>query len=222
MFLERLLLLGAVALATPSLGCQDYPDKVAPTADAKTDTTDINPDVPLPEGPLPSLSSRLKARTGTVYANDLAVALELPRESVCKELGRYDCAETVHKIALGGVEPYVLGLQNPLPIAPITAPIAIDRIALNACVERARLDFEEMGQGVFAPLAVVDGPPSVAVREEVVGGLYRKLLKREANAEELSLAVAFYDELADGTAPTRDFAVLSCFAVATHVEAVFY
>lgn len=219
MSLERLVPLGFAALVASLLGCPDYPEKVPPTADTVSDTS---PDVPLPVGPIASLTPRLKARSGAVYANDLARALELPRESLCKEFGRYDCADEVHRIALGGVEPYVLGIQNPLPIAPITAPIAVDRIALSACLERARVDFEEMGQGVLAPLAAVSGAPSKDALAEVVRALFRHVLRRDASADEVSEAVAFYDELAGGAAPTRDFAVLACFAVATHVEAIFY
>lgn len=214
MFLERLFPLRALVLLAPlGLGCQDYPAKVAPTPDAIVDGT--------PEGALPSLTSRLKARSGAVLANDLAQALELPRETVCNELGRYDCATEVHRIALGGVEPYVLGIQNPLSIAPITAPIAVDRMALSACTERARLDFEEMGQGLLSPL-VVAGGPSKAAREEVARALFQKLLRRDATADEIAETTAFYDELAGGENADRDYAILSCFAVATHVEAIFY
>lgn len=43
-----------------------------------------------------SRQARVKYKSGARYANDLAAALDLPREAVCRELGRYDCVDEVH------------------------------------------------------------------------------------------------------------------------------
>ena len=202
------------------------PGDVAADVDAEDDVAadgdTTAEEILVPEGPIASLTPRLRLRTGAVLADDLAAALELPRESVCRELGRYDCATEVHAIALGGVEPYELNLHNPLPIAPVTAPIAVDRIALGA--RRERVDFEAMGQGLFAPLAVLDGAPTQATLDDIGRALFRRILRRDATADELAETSAVYAELAaeGGDATTRDFAILACFAVATHVEAILY
>ena len=38
-----------------------------------------------------SSDPRVKFKDGARYLSDLATALEMPRESICKELGLYDC-----------------------------------------------------------------------------------------------------------------------------------
>lgn len=48
--------------------------------------------------------------------------------------------DEVHRIVLGGVEPYTLGVREPLPLIAVTAPIAQDRVALAACTERIERD----------------------------------------------------------------------------------
>jgi hypothetical protein len=167
--------------------------------------------------------ARLRAKPGSVYARDLATALDLPRENVCRELGLYDCADEVHRIALGGVEPYVQAMFNPLPTSPITAPIATDRVALSACGARARLDLDTSGAGLFAPLRGA-ARPSDSTLDQVTQGLYRGLLLRNPTPDESAVARDFYDEAVaeSGDGATRTWAVMTCFAVATHVEALFY
>ena len=59
-----------------------------------------------------SRQARVKYKSGARYANDLAEALDLSRDAVCRELGRYDCVDEVHRIVLGGVEPYTLGVRS--------------------------------------------------------------------------------------------------------------
>jgi hypothetical protein len=44
---------------------------------------------------------------------DFAVALSLPPEQVCNELGQYPCTTFVHTVALGGVDPYGLASTSP-------------------------------------------------------------------------------------------------------------
>ena len=155
------------------------------------------------------------AKTGEMYSQDLATALALPRDQVCKELGSYDCARVAHRIALGGVEPYVLRIDQPLNVTPVSAPLAVDRIALSACGARAEADFTAPGAAViFGALAQggSDGP-ALAVRS-----LYDRLLGRDPDPSELSALL----ELNVAPASPREFAVLACFVVATSLENLFY
>src|SRR5262249_17841692 len=87
--------------------------------------------------------------------NDFAQALGLDKDAVCKELGQYSCTDSVHKIALAGVEPYVLGVTEPLPFTTITTPIAVERVALAACTQRVTQDLAA-GDGalIFKGLAI--------------------------------------------------------------------
>ena len=182
----------------------------------------------VPSGaPVESLSSRVKARGGEVLATDLAAALELPRASLCLELGLYDCVTDIHRIALGGVEPYELSIRSPLPVAPATAPIALDRLTLTACTERARLDFEAGagGDGVFASIAKKGAAATRDDRLAVAKALIERLLRREVAEGEAELIADFHEEVAADASSSdhlRDWAVGACFAVASHLEAVFY
>jgi hypothetical protein len=150
-----------------------------------------------------------------VISQDLASALELPRAAVCRELGLHDCASAAYRIVLGGVEPYKLRIDQPLPAIPVTAPIAADRLALAACGQRVDLDFAKPAEArVFGALARGEADARVAGVQE----LYRRLLARAPDPEEVSALLT----LADPPATDRDFAVLGCFAVATSLEFLFY
>lgn len=189
-------------------------------------TSDTSTTPTTPGGPSPDAGSavdptsrapQLQRKTGGVLARDLAQALELPRDAVCRELGIHDCAEVAHRIVLGGVEPYVLRVDEPIPGTAVSAPIAADRLALAACGERARRDFERPGEAVLFGALARGGDPASA-RADAVGGLYRRLLAREPDPSER----AALEQLAAGPATDQDFAVLACFTIATTLEHLFY
>lgn len=167
----------------------------------------------------PSSKARVKFKTGIRIANDLSQALELDRDELCTELSVHDCFE-VHKIVLGGVEPYKLRVDEPLPSAPVAAPMAVERIALTACGERAQRDFDEPGRAaLFADVVETSTPEALAA---VANRLYERLLARAATAPETEALVGLYDELGERAARNRTWAQLSCFAVATSTEFLFY
>ena len=187
-------------------------------ADATADATGAD-DGPQPPTQAPSARPRVKFKTAERYAADLSTALSLPRDGLCSELDSFDCVD-VHRIALGEVDAFGLRLFEPLESMPLTAPIAVDRIGLTACGERAQLDFATPGQATsFAEVAQGDG--SQANREAVVGRLYRQLLLREATDRELAVVSAMYEDLpSEGRDQT--WAQMACFAIATSTEALFY
>ena len=172
-----------------------------------------------------SRQARVKYKSGARYANDLAAALDLPRDAVCRELGRYDCVDEVHRIVLGGVEPYTLGVREPLPSLGVTAPIAQDRVALAACTERIERDLAA-SEPVF--LTAVDvGAPTPGELEATAGRFYDRILRRAATPDEVSALAQFHSAVSDepgerGATATRDWAILSCFMVATTLESIFY
>ncbi|HET9958999.1 MAG TPA: hypothetical protein VFQ61_31125 [Polyangiaceae bacterium] len=172
-----------------------------------------------------SHQARLKYKSGARYANDLAAALDLERNAICRELGRYDCVDEVHRIVLGGVEPYTLGVREPLPSIAVTAPIAQDRVALAACTERIERDLGAL-KPVFLTTLNVDAP-TPAQLEATAKRFYDRILLREATPYELSALVQFHSTVTDEphespATATRDWAILSCFMVATTLENVFY
>lgn len=173
----------------------------------------------------PSRQARLKYKSGARYANDLAAALDLPRNAVCRELGRYDCVDEVHRIVLGGVEPYTLGVREPLPSIAVTAPIAQDRVALAACTERIERDLTA-SEPVFLTRGDVDAPTPGQL-EETAGRFYDRILRRAATSDEVSALAQFHSTVTDEPSEsrataTRDWAILSCFMVATTLESIFY
>ena len=215
MHLERNpgVLIVTFSLLTAASACTDEPkDKVA-------------------SGPVPteqlaaSRQARLKYKSGARYANDLAAALDLPRDAVCRELGRYDCVDEVHRIVLGGVEPYTLGVREPLPSLGVTAPIAQDRVALAACTERIERDLAA-SEPVFLTAVDVDAPTPGQL-EATAGRFYDRILRRAATPDEVSALAQFHSTVTDepgesGATATRDWAILSCFMVATTLESIFY
>lgn len=169
----------------------------------------------------PSAKARVKFKTAYRYAADLSSALGLPLSSVCLELSTYDCFET-HRIALGEVDAYDSRIFEPLPEPPITAPIAVDRIALSACGEAVARDFGQAGQAeLFTEVAGDPDAATEAERAAVTQRLYQRLLLREVDPHELDAVVGLYDELS-GAQPAKTWAQLSCFAIATSLEALFY
>lgn len=187
---------------------------------------DDEPDTPQPPaGPQPaSPTARVKFKGTQRMANDLAQGLDLSTQDLCKELGAYDCF-SAHGIVLGGVEPYRLRIDEPLPEAPVTGPMAVDRVVLSACGERAARDFADPGQAVlFAEVAAEagGGAASAEARAAVARRLYERLLARVPQQAEIDALVAFGDDMAGSTAPARDWSQLACYAVATTTEFLFY
>jgi len=176
---------------------------------------------------VPSSRPRLKFKGAERYGNDLIDSLFLSEETLCNELGKYPCLD-VHKIVLGGVEPYRAGINKPLERASATAPIAVDRVALSACVTRAEQDFTEGSDALFFdafPEAL--GAPSPTWLSDVVHRLYRRILRRSPDQSELDTLVAFHSEVVseypgDGREALKQWQVLSCFMLATSLEALFY
>lgn len=171
--------------------------------------------------PEPDVSSkaRVMPKNGAVWGRDLANALGLQTWDLCKELGTYDCIEDAHRIALGGVEPTSLGIDEPLAHPSVSAPIAVDRVATAACGTRYTLD--AMGTAViFGPVLNSDTPGH---RAQVAETLVTRLLGRESTKEEVEGLVALYDTLAPlSDDPVRSWSIGACVVVATSTEALFY
>lgn len=194
-------------------------------ASACTDESKVASDPVPTEQVAASRQARVKYKSGARYANDLAAALDLQRDAVCRELGRYDCVDEVHRIVLGGVEPYTLGVREPLPSIAVTAPIAQDRVALAACTERIERDLGA-SEPVFLTTVDVDAPTPGQL-EATARRFYDRILGREATPDEVSALAEFHSTVTgepgeSGATATRDWAILSCFMVATTLESLFF
>lgn len=166
-----------------------------------------------------SQKARVMPKHGKVWGTDLANGLALQSHELCQELGTIDCIDDAHLITLGGVEPGRLGIDAPLANASVSAPIAIERVALSACSLRWERDVA--GPAVlFGPVLEYDNPQYRAL---VSTQLIQRLLSRQPTRDETDALELLYAELADLTdSPTRDWAIGACVVVATSTEALFY
>lgn len=219
----RVSVFALAALAGP-FGCDDGADAPDPAPMQEPEpAAEPEPD-PGPQAIVPSHKARVKFKGGERYARDLAAALDVERGELCLELGRFDCVTEVHGIALGGVEPYDKGIDEPLPVAPVSAAIAVDRVALSACTARVDADLEDPAAAVIFGGLLRAEEPSRAALEGVAADLVDRILRRDATPDEVAAIADFYAEVEAETddAAVRAFGQLSCFAVATMLEALFY
>ncbi len=152
----RVLLLSAACVLTacPSPTPSKEDAGTPPPADAGTQ-----------ENVARSSRNNLRFKGPERLTGDFAVALSLPPEQVCNELGQYPCTTSVHTVALGGVEPYGLGFYEPLPFTGATTPIAVDRVALAACIRRVTLDVTTPADAVIFGGIELDAQGRLADRE---------------------------------------------------------
>ncbi|GMU03910.1 hypothetical protein [Corallococcus caeni] len=159
---------------------------------------------------------------------DLAQALELPSTSVCNELGQYPC-QTVHGVALGGVDPYQHSVYETPTVTGATTPIAVERTVLSACNARVALDVSTPASAVvFKDVTLTaDGrladAASPAVATAVTSLVRRAWLRDPTQAERDTLVRLSADVQATGTAtPGVAWMQAACLAVFSSAEAVFY
>ena len=158
---------------------------------------------------------------------DYANALSLPADQLCKELGQYPCA-LVHIVSLGGTDPYGVGLYEPLPFTGMASPVVVERLALSACTLRTSTDLAAGSSAVIWKGVVPDGAGKVdvesAAAHDALVELYHRVMLREPTAAELDHLKQLYRDI-DASAkpqPGQSWMTLSCFAVLTSVEALFY
>lgn len=174
-----------------------------------------------------SPTAQVKFKGNDRLLNDFARTLEIDKGQVCNEFGRYSCTDLVHKVALGGVAAYDQGIFEPLESASVTSPIAVERLALSACITRVDADLGGSDPVIFAGLGIDDGKlsdPDGAAVSQVIDTLYKRAIQRPAAAAEIAALRGLYGdvEARGGETPARDWAVLTCFSVMTTMEQLFY
>ncbi|MEO1173510.1 MAG: hypothetical protein AAFX94_15875, partial [Myxococcota bacterium] len=120
----------------------------------------------------------------------------------------------VHGISLGGVEPYVLAIREPVPTQPLSAPLAVERLAWSLCAERVARD-QDSADGMFSAVLA-----STATEEDFSASarsLISRALLRDPSEAELNGFVELSEDL-----NASDWSLAGCFAVLTHAEFLFY
>ena len=153
------------------------------------------------------------------FEQGLMAGLELGKDQLCMEAGQYSCVDKVHLTALGGNEPFD-NAQHERPERPsVLTPVAVERILLAACSERARLD-QQAGPSAARVFKHFDLNGAAATAEQIkpqVTELYQRLLARDPSDAELSMAATAADKFSSAA----NLAIGLCFAVGTSAENIF-
>ncbi len=175
-----------------------------------------------------SSKPRVRFKGNERFAIDVAVGLALPIDEVCKELGQYDCAFVVHGVALGGVEPYGVGLYEPPGVTGATTPLAVERVVESACSRRLLLDINQPVTAQVYKSVPLSGGKLANIDGPEVGDVITELSRRAWLRDPTDAEVAELRQLArDIEAAHPDDAALqwglaACFVTFTSAEAVFY
>ncbi|MBM7116314.1 hypothetical protein [Archangium primigenium] len=229
----RVMCLSALCVLTACSSARPPEDGAGPPP--LPDTGTPTPETPPPPTPPPGGGVARSTRNNPRFkgaerlANDFAAALSLPVAQLCNELGQYPCTSFVHTVTLGGVDPYEGSLYEPLSASGVTTPIAVDRVALTACVQRVSRDvatpsaaviFKDIALDARGRLAEREGP---AVRDAVTALYQRGLLRDPSDAERTALLQLATDiEGTGSTTPGQDWMKAACFVVLSSTESIFF
>ncbi len=214
----------AVTLAlalTLSAGCADETTPFPP------ETPPTGTEGPEAEEPPTSPTPRVRFKGPKRLNLELARILGFDEGEVCQELGEFDCF-LVHNVALGGADPFGVALYSPSETSTATTPLAVERVVLAGCIERAKRDLTSNGSAlIFKDIAVTDGKldPASAGVSAAIATLYTRTMQRHPTESELAHMVGFYGDIeasGETDTPAQDWAALSCFSVLTSLESLFY
>jgi hypothetical protein len=170
-----------------------------------------------------SAQGNFKAKSKEVLESDIATALNLTANEICTELNGMNCFDKIHNIALGGVSAYDDGIFMPIAEPTVATAAAIERVALNACGRRAKLDMSG------APVVFVGikkdsagNVQDVASLKQSIVNLYERLLARSPTAAEVAALTDFYSQVKSSSQSAEKWARYSCLAVLTTTEFIFY
>ena len=220
MYRNRLALVALLSLVTACDGMVGAPEPSILGDEEFASPPGEDPTEPAPETPgtpvgqvVPSAKQRLQFKGGERWLTDASTILSVDADTVCRELGESPCLE-VHGISLGGVEPYGLTIYESVSNQPLSAPLALERMAWMLCGERVERD-DTLPGGLFSEVLSVDATD--ASFDDAARSLVSRALLREASDAELGA----FSDLATELDP-KDWALASCFSTLTHVEFLFY
>jgi hypothetical protein len=224
----ELTIIVLVLAAATLVACSEDPIVVAPATSTGSggSSSSIGGTGGIPMGTPISAKATVKFKSKDRLLKDFQNALSLSDAELCMEVGTIKCGD-VHSVALAGTDAYDAGVYEPLAESAATTAIAVDRIGLSACQTRAHLDFKDLGSAVIFKLDVTGSKlddVNDAKVEGVITDLYNRIHLREAKLAEVAHLRQLYTDIeyAGSTAAAKDRASLSCYAVITTMESVFY
>ncbi|MFW7378709.1 MAG: hypothetical protein ACOH5I_07880 [Oligoflexus sp.] len=164
------------------------------------------------------LDSALIWKRYRAFEQGLMAGLDLAKGDLCQEAGQFSCVDQVHLTVLGGNEPYDNAQYERAEKPSVLTAVAVDRVLLTACSRRAAMD-KTAGTAatVFKHFPLTDQAANAEQVKAQVTDLYRRLLARDPNAQELEAASAFAGQISGG----EKLAVALCYAIGTSAENVF-
>jgi hypothetical protein len=205
-----------------------------PSSPSSTVPQDPVPE-PAPEEPsIASPKANVRFLNAPRLSKTFAKVLGLPETEICKELGQYQCVDFIHKISLLGTDPYLFGVNDPLPSTTTATPLVVERVATAGCITRVKIDRKTQATKtrenhtlfdrlVIDPEGKMDeASPVVAF---TIDRLYTRALQRHATAPEIAELRQLYtaiEALPQSKTPAEDWAIASCVAVLTSMESLFY
>lgn len=171
----------------------------------------------------PSMAGRVLWKRHAALRTDLARALALPKDALCKELDTFDCVKDVFLTPLGGNEPFVRTQYEREALPTAVTPVALERVVWAGCQNRAAHEKAGAATVVFAGLAGQDtlvSPRDKDALAAVASGLIGRGFARDALPSERAAAASIVD-----TAPSlsrHEAAVAVCAAVLSSAETLFY
>lgn len=175
----------------------------------------------LARSPKPSL----QWKRHVAFEADLAAALGLPRDALCKEFGKEGCIREVHVSPLGGHDPFRSGLLESSAEPLATTPTVVERIVLSACVKRVELEHKgELPRELFRELDLAGNAPAPtsAATKKTIDGLFRRFLARDPLPQEREVVASLTRDEAGAAVAARDFAKTACLTVGSSSEFLFF
>jgi len=206
-------------------------------AACSTNTVEPEPDpdptdagAPVDELGARSTKNHLVWKRARAFEQGLGQALLLSKDEVCQELGRASCVDDVHLVALGGNDPFLQGMHEPLAEPTATTPVAVERIALAACSKSVEKDaqnpvpllFLDLDLRADAPAFVLDDESAALAAGDAARRVGQRLLARDLTEGEVARLLSLRTDDAGAPVTPRTYAVAMCFALATLSENVFY
>ena len=182
-------------------------------------------------GPPFQISARARLRWKRVVAleQDLAAAMELAPAELCYEVGFPGiCFSLLHLVPLGGNDPVIAAMYEPLKTPTVATALATDRVVIAACGRRADLDTANpplVFKHIDMTLAEVS--PDTEGLDDQIDELYRRFHGRIATDAEKSRVRSLAEPLMqeNGTGlpvSARELAKTACYAIATTTEFLFH
>jgi hypothetical protein len=161
-------------------------------------------------------------KRATVLRNDLARALELPPDQLCKELDTYSCTDMVHNFALGGRDPFERAQYTSMEKPSQLTATAFERTVLQSCIQRIKKDAGAAMVFRFYALNRTLNETSDDLIQQQIQDLYRRFYQRPASSAEVTTALKLADRSRFGSTRMDQWSQALCLAVGSQWANLFF